>query len=705
MEDAPDAGKPREDFGEAHHRNLRGGVQALKAGIPKARPAHAEGAQPWPPCKEDAQEVSSQDVARGLAGHNEDVQGRHGGQGCYTPSAVSGDGISGETPEAEAPRQPVRPETSLRALLRFGLYARGQTSRLVLAFSAMAILGLATGAYAWLVGPALRFLLTGGAEGMAGIPGLHHVDRAQALYVLPGLLVLLALVKGLSYLAQFYFMGQFGQRTTAALRRSLFDALLAQSPAQLGNRLRGDLLSRFSADVRAVETAAIYTVGSYVRDGLQVLVLLAVALAADWRLALLALAAVPIAVLPVSALTRAVLRRTREGQARLGTLAGQAQELLSGIRTVQAYGAEDAEIRRFSSRAYLHARALSRAAWARSAVPALTEVLAAGAVSAALAWAGTVAGVPPERLVSLLAALLLLYQPAKDLGRTTQFATQAAAAGERLFEVLDTVHPVADAGGARPAPPLSRGISLSGVEVRYGDRPALRGLDLMLPVGKVTALVGPSGGGKSTIVSLLLRFVRPSEGTLLWDGEDVDGYTAASLRAQTALVTQDPLLFSGSIRDNLLLARPSASQADAQRALVLAHAEGFVRALPQGLETLLGEAGAGLSGGQRQRLALARALLRGAALLVLDEATSNLDPESEREIQAALRDVLVGRTALVVAHRLETVTEAHCIHVVDGGQVVERGTHGELLAQGGAYARLWALQHQAQDGTGRRSLA
>lgn len=539
---------------------------------------------------------------------------------------------------------------------------------------------------------------------MAWLPGLHHVNRQKALLLLPAVLVLVALVKGASYLAQFYWMGQFGQRTTAALRRSLFDALLAQSPAQLGERLRGDLLSRFSADVRAVETAAIYTVGSYVRDGIQVLVLVGVALVADWRLAVVALVAVPLAVLPVSALTRAVLRRTREGQERLGTMAGQAQELLGGIRTVQAYGAEAEEIRRFEERSGLLARALSRAAWARSAVPALTEVLAAGAVAAALAWGGTAAGVPPERLVSLLAALLLLYQPAKDLGRTTQFATQAAAATERLFEVLDTVHPVADRPGARTAPPLLRGISLAGVEVRYADRPALRGLDLALPLGQVTALVGPSGGGKSTVVSLLLRFVRPSRGTLLWDGQDFDAFTAVSLRAQTALVTQDPLLFSGSIRENLLLARPSASDAEVRRAGELAQAEDFVRQLPQGWETSLGEQGSGLSGGQRQRLALARAVLRDAALLVLDEATSNLDPESEREVQRALRQVLRGRTALVVAHRLETVVEADCIHVLDGGCVVERGSHGELLALGGAYARLWELQHRAEVGTGQRSL-
>ena len=608
---------------------------------------------------------------------------------------MSGDGISSGT---AAP---------FRGLVRLLPFARGQLSRLSLAFASMAVLGLATGTYAWLVGPALRFLLTGGEAGLSGMrwaaPAVGGIDHARALWVLPGLLVLLALVKGAAYLGQFYWMGQFGQRSTAALRRRLFDALLAQSPVQLSARLRGDLLARFSADVGAVETAAVYTVGSYVRDGIQVVVLVGVALLAEWRLALAGLACIPAAVLPVSALTRSVLGRTREAQGRLGALAGQAQELLSGLRTVQAYGAEEEEARRFRDLTRLHARALSRAAWARSAVPALTEVLAASAVAGALAWAGAHAGVPPERLLSLLAALVLLYQPAKDLGRTTQFATQAAAASERLFEVLDTVHPVSDAPGARPAPPLRRAISLVGVEVRYGDRPALRGLDLVLPLGQVTALVGASGGGKSTVAALLLRFVRPDAGRLLWDGEDLDHFTAASLRGRMALVTQEPLLFSGSLRENLLLARPEATDAEVEEAGRLADAQAFVRALPRGWETPLSEQGSGLSGGQRQRLALARAVLRGADLLVLDEATSNLDPESEREVQRALREVLHGRTALVVAHRLETVVAADRIHVLEAGRVVEAGTHAELLVRDGAYARLWALQHRATDGA-RRSL-
>jgi len=618
---------------------------------------------------------------------------------------VSGDGIGTSARRADLARPAPRAAAAWRGLLRLLPFARGQGATLALAFASMAVLGLATGAYAWLVGPALRFLLTGGEAGLAGLtPGgrlLAGVDRERALWILPALLVAVALLKGAAYLGQFYWMGRFGQRTSAALRRRLFDALLAQSPVQLSLRLRGDLLARFSADVGAVETAAIYTVGSYVRDGIQVVVLVSVAFLAEWRLALAALAAIPAAVLPVSALTRAVLRRTREAQGRLGVLAAQAQELLSGIRTVQAYGAEAAETARFEERARLHARALSRAAWARSSVPALTEVLAAGAVALALAWAGGRAGVAPERLVSLLAALVLLYQPAKDLGRTTQFATQAAAATERLAEVLDTVHPVSDSAGARPAPALTRGIALERVEVRYGDRPALRGLELLLPVGQVTALVGPSGAGKSTVAALLLRFVRPDAGRILWDGVDLDRYTTASLRSRMALVTQEPLLFSGTLRDNLLLARPEATPEALAEAARLAHADAFVGALPRGWDTPLGEGGTGLSGGERQRLALARAVLRDAALLVLDEPTSNLDPESAREVLGALRELLRGRTALVVAHRLETVAGADRIHVLEGGRVVESGTHADLLARAGAYARLWALQHRAPGGAGR----
>ena len=591
-----------------------------------------------------------------------------------------------------------------RALWRLLPYARPHLGRLVLASMAMAVLALATGLYAFLVGPALRFLLSGGSSALGRLaswaPAFESAGRNRLLLVLPLALVAVAAVKGLAYAAQFTWNGQFGQRTVAWLRRGLLDALLRQSPAQLAARMSGDLLSRFSADVTAVETAAIYAVGSWIRDGLQIAVLAAVAVALDWRLALVALAVVPLAGVPVAHLTRSVLRRTREGQVRLGGMAGQLREALGAVRTVQAYGVEQAEAARFAARAGAHATTLARAAWARAAVPALTEVLAAVAVAAVLVWAAGNMEVAPERLLSFLAALILLYQPAKELGRASQFATQGAAAAERLLEVLETPPLVTDAPGAKAAPRLSRAVRLDTVSLSYGDRPALSRLELEVPVGKVTALTGPSGGGKSTVAALLLRFVRPDAGRILWDSVDVEACTVASLRAQVALVTQEPLLFSGTVRENLLAARPEATGGELRAALRAARAEEFVMALPRQWDTPLGERGARLSGGQRQRLALARAVLRDARLLVLDEATSNLDPEGEREVQSALETVLVGRTALVIAHRLQTIARADRIHVLVAGRVVEEGTHQELMKAGGWYAEAWALQHPPPAATG-----
>jgi ATP-binding cassette, subfamily B, bacterial MsbA len=582
-----------------------------------------------------------------------------------------------------------------RTLWRLLGYARPHVGVLVAAFGCMAVLGLATGAYAYLMGPALRFLLSGGAEGFGGarpVPWLSGLPREAALWGFPAVVLVLAGVKGVGYLGQFYFMGWFAQKVVADLRRELFVRLTSLSPGQLARERVGDLLSRFSSDVQAVELAAMYTVGSYLRDSLQVVVLAGVALSISPVLGGLMLGVLPLAALPASKLTRKALKGTREGQVQLGHLAGQLQEGLGGLRTIQAFNGQAAELARFSAHARAHEEAMVRAAWARGGVPGVMEVLAAGALAGALAYAAATRAMEPEALLSLLTAVILVYQPVKDLGRVTQFAMQAGAAGERLFSLLDLRHPVEDAPGAREAPPLREGIQVEQVGYAYGERRALEGLTLELPVGKVVALVGPSGGGKSTLTRLLLRFERPQEGRILLDGVDVDGYTAASVRSQFALVTQEPLLFSGSVLENLRYARPDASREEVEEAARVANADGFIRALPEGYDTVVGERGVKLSGGQRQRLCIARAVLSRAPVLVLDEATSSLDPESEREVQAALAEVLPGRTALVIAHRLSTVVGADVICVMEAGRVVESGSHEELLRRGGRYAALWALQ-------------
>jgi subfamily B ATP-binding cassette protein MsbA len=580
-------------------------------------------------------------------------------------------------------------------LLRLLRYGRPHVSVLVAAFACMAVLGLGTGAYAYLMGPALRFLLSGGTEGFGGthaVPWLSELPREAALWGFPVVVVLIGLVKGVGYLGQFYFMGLFAQRVVKDLRREFFLRLTSLSPSQLSKERVGDLLSRFSTDIQMVEWAAMYTVGSYLRDTLQILVLAGVALSMSPLLGGIMLAVIPLAALPASRLTRKALRRTREGQTQLGQLAGQLHEGLGGLRTIQAFNGQAAELSRFAAHTKAHEKAVVSAAWARGAVPGLMEVLAAAALAGMLAYAAATQAMEPAALLSLITAVILVYQPVKDLGRVTQFAMQAGASGERLFALLDQRHPVEDAPGAVPAPPLRQGIRLEDIHFSYGTRRALEGLTLELPVGKVTALVGPSGGGKSTVTSLLLRFEKPQKGRLLLDGVAADRYQAASVRAQFALVTQEPLLFSASVLDNLRFARPEATLEEVEAAARVAHADGFIRNLPQGYDTRIGERGVILSGGQRQRLCIARAVLSRATVLVLDEATSSLDPESEREVQAALAAVLPGRTALVIAHRLSTVTGADVIQVMEAGRVVESGTHAELLQANGRYAALWSLQ-------------
>jgi subfamily B ATP-binding cassette protein MsbA len=598
----------------------------------------------------------------------------------------------------------------LRAYLRILRYALPYKGRFVAAFGCMVVLALATATYVNLLGPILEFLFTGRTSAMAGLgrllPGSLDVDRLAAgvprekvLAWLPAVVTGVALVKGVAYFGQFYLMGMVSQRIVADLRRALFDHMLSLSPAFFSRRHSGDLMSRLSNDVGSVENAISSAVASYLRDGLTVVVMLVNCFILDWRLSLMAFVAIPVTILPIIRIGRKLKKVTTQSQSTLGRISEMVQEALAGMRVVQAYGMEPWESRRFEEVNERWIRIQRRSFFTRAVSSPLMEVMAAVGLSIAIWWVGgriLQGELQAGKFFSFVTAIMLLYQPVKQLGRVGQVALQGMAAGERIFEILDARSEVADTGKL-VLPPFREEIRFEHVSFSYGEKPVLRDVSLSIRKGEVVALVGSSGGGKTTLANLLPRFWDPAQGRIAVDGVDVREATLASLRAQMALVTQETVLFNDTVRANIAYGRPEVAAAGVERAARMAHAHDFIAALPLGYDTVIGERGALLSGGQRQRIAIARAFLKDAPILILDEATSALDAESEREVQKALESLMglggrgAQRTTLVIAHRLSTIRHADRIVVLSAGHVAEVGGHDDLMARSGEYARLYRI--------------
>jgi len=517
----------------------------------------------------------------------------------------------------------------------------------------------------------------------------------DALRLLPWVIVGTFLFRAVVNFGHGYLIEYVGQRIVADLRNALNAHLQSMSLTYFQRNPTGTILSRVTNDTTLVREALTQTTASIMRDATTLMALIVVAFVKDWFLALLAFIVFPVTILPLTQTYKKVRRFSHKGQGSLGYLTALLQETIQGNRIVKAFTAEKYEHRRFAAENQRLYKYYLRAGRLRAFVPPMVELVAAGGIAAVVSYGGysVIAGERTQgEFIAFLTALLLLYEPFKHLTRTSATIQNGLAAAERLFEVLDERSEVEERPGAQLLTGVRQGIGFAGVHFRYQQDWVLRGIDLQIRTGEVVALVGPSGGGKSTLVDLIPRFYDVQQGRITIDGIDVRDVTLASLRAQIAIVSQSTFLFNDTVRNNIAYGAVELPLEEVIAAAQAAYAHDFIMALPQRYDTIVGELGLTLSGGQRQRLAIARALLKNAPILILDEATSSLDNESERFVQAAIERLMIGRTVLVIAHRLSTVHRADRIAVLIDGKIIEEGRHEQLVVHNTQYRRLYDLQ-------------
>ncbi len=537
--------------------------------------------------------------------------------------------------------------------------------------------------------------------GMAQVmePLANEVFESQneaTLYAIAVAIVVIFTVKGFAAFGQGVLMNHVGNRVVADLQQDLFRKLLSMDLAYYNDNAPGTMISRFTNDVHRVRTSLVDTLVGFGRDLFTAIALVSVMFYQDWLLAFIATVVIPLVAYPIILIGKRMRRVSARNQEEMGRFNTLLDEAFQGVRHVKAYNMEAYETERADRTIDEVFRLTQKAAVTRAIVNPLTEVAGGLSIVAVLLYGADQvlrAGGDTGSFFAFITAVLLAYEPLKRLARLNTNLQEGLAAADRIFELIDKEPEIFDAPHAKPLEVHGGEVVFDKVCFSYHEKaPALNGLTLKAPAGKTIALVGASGAGKTSVLNMLPRFFDVDSGRVLVDGQDVRDVTLESLRQSMALVSQEVILFDATVHTNIAYGRPSASQEEIEEAARNAGAHDFISELSEGYQTRVGPRGVKLSGGQRQRIAIARAMLKNAPILLLDEATSALDTESERHVQRALKVLMVGRTTLVIAHRLSTVVDADIIYVMDAGRVIEQGTHRELLAINGVYAKLSSQQ-------------
>jgi subfamily B ATP-binding cassette protein MsbA len=604
----------------------------------------------------------------------------------------------------------------MRELARLLRYSRPYIPHLSVSVVLMACVGAAQAMTALLIGPVFdRVLNPASADApvlLFTIPGLKRQVYLDGLMpasihnvwtmVAAGILCVF-LIKGVCDYFANYLINYVGLSAITDLRQAVFERVLHQDAHFFENNSTGRVMSSIMNDLEKIQLAMSHMLADWLRQSFTALGLVAVVLQTDWKLALVALTLLPFVLVPTLRLGRRIRRTTRRAQDDAAELNQVLQETLSGQQVVKSFGAEEIEANRFRDRARRLRRSNLRYVAQQAIASPLIEFFGAVTIVGLLTYARLEiksGEMTTGEFTSFVIALLMLYEPVKRLTGIHNIFQQALGASQKVFEYLDGDQQIRERPGAVKLSRFDKAVVFDNVSFRYPSAPEgflLDGIRLEVKAGQVVALVGPSGAGKTTLANLVPRFYDVAAGAVLIDGRDVRDLRLSSLRERIGMVAQDTFLFNDTVANNIGYGRPKATRDQIREAARDALAEEFISRLPEGYETIVGERGVKLSGGQRQRLAIARALLKNAPILILDEATSHLDTESEMLVQGALQNLMAHRTVIVIAHRLSTIRRADKIVVLDRGRVAETGAHDELVSRGGIYQRLHELQFLESD--------